>query len=137
VAGVRDLLSAIYDSHFDDAEKRAAKLERAFRGAAGTHAALCDMEVRRHRYPIARAHCRDALRRYGDAAWAHYLTGLLDKHDSSPKSAVEHLERAIALDPDLENAYEVAAELYTQLGRADDKKRVGEKYKTKFGRALP
>ncbi|HYU15238.1 MAG TPA: hypothetical protein VEL05_04180 [Candidatus Acidoferrum sp.] len=137
VAGVSELLQAVYSRQYADAEKRAASLERTFRGAPGIHAARCDMEVRLHHYPAARAQCRAALRLYADSAWAHYLIGLLDKHDKNPAAALEHLERAIALDPDLKHAYEVAGDLYKQLGRAEDRKRLGEKYRAHFSHELP
>jgi tetratricopeptide (TPR) repeat protein len=136
VAGVRDLLTKIYGSKFADAEKQAASLARTFRGAAGIEAARCDLEIRRRRYPVARSHCATALRRHADASWAHYLTGVLDKHDKRNKAAVEHLERAISLDPDLEHAYQLAAEIYGELGRPGEKKRIAEAYKAKFGRDL-
>ena len=137
VSGVRDLLSAVYERKFPEAEKRAAALQRSFRGAAGIEAALCDLEIRRHRYPEARSHCRESLRRYRDESWAHYLTGLLDQHDKASKSAAQHLERAIALDPELDHAYQMLGQLYTEMGRAPDRKRLGEAYKAKFGRDLP
>jgi tetratricopeptide (TPR) repeat protein len=136
VKGVRDFLTAVYDRKFPEAEKRAAALERSFRGAAGIHAARCDLEIRRRRYPAARAQCREALRRYRDASWAHYLTGLLDKHDNRPAAAAQHFERSIALDPELQHAYQMAAEIYAQLGRAADKKRIAEAFRSKFGRDL-
>jgi tetratricopeptide (TPR) repeat protein len=136
VKGVRDLLTAVYDSKFADAEKRAAALQRSFRGAAGIHAARCDLEIRRRRYPAARAQCREALRRYRDVSWAHYLTGLLDKHENRSSAAAQHFERAIALDPELQHAYQMASEVYAKLGRAADKKRIADAFRTKFGRDL-
>ncbi len=136
VAGVRDLLTKIYERKFPEAEQLAARLQRSFPGAAGIEGARCDMEIRRRRYPVARAHCATALRRHADASWAHYLTGVLDKHDKRNKSAVQHLERAISLDPDLEHAYQLAAEIYGEQRRPADKKRIAEAYKAKFGRDL-
>ena len=136
VAGVRDLLTKIYDRKFPEAEKLAARLQRSFPGAAGIEGARCDMEIRRRRYAAARAHCATALRRHADASWAHYLTGVLDKHDKRNKSAVQHLERAISLDPDLEHAYQLAAEIHAEQGRPADKKRIADAYKTRFGRDL-
>ncbi len=136
VTGIRALLAAVYSGRLREADAQAAGLQRSFRGAAGIHAARCDLEIRRHRYPSARTQCRDALRRYADASWAQYLTGLLDKHDNRPATAAEHLERAIALDPEIEHAYKVAAETYEQLGRPADKQRIADAYRAKFGREL-
>jgi len=137
VAALTELLGDVYASRYAAAERRAAQLQRRFGGAAGIHTARCDMEIRRTRYAAARAHCRDALRRYPDSAWAHYLTGLLDKRDKKPAAAAEHLERAVALDPSLKHAYQVAAEIYDQLGRAKDKQRIADTYRARFGQALP
>jgi len=137
VAGIRELLTAVYDRRFPEAEKRAAALQRSFGGAAGIASARCDLEIRRRRYPAARAHCREALRRYKDSSWAHYLTGLLDKLDKRTAAAIEHIERAIALDPELEHAYQIAAEMYGQSGRQADRKRIADAFKAKFGRDMP
>ena len=136
VTGLRELLSAVYERRFREAVARAEGLQRTFRGAAGIHAARCDLEIRRQRYPAARAHCRDALRDYAGTSWAQYLTGLLNKLDKKPAAAAAHLERAIALDPEIEHAYQVAAEIYGQLGRAADKKRIADAYRARFGREL-
>lgn len=137
VAGVTELLGDVYASRFPEAERRAARLERAFGRSAGLSAARCDMEIRRGRYPIARTHCRDALRRDPDAAWAHYLLGLLDRRDRKPTSALDHLERAVALDPTLKHAYQVAAEIAAELGRPADRKRLSDAYQAQFGQPLP
>jgi tetratricopeptide (TPR) repeat protein len=133
VNGVGELLSAVYSRKFAEADALAARLQRNFGNAAGIHAARCDLEIRRRRYPVARAQCRDAIRLYPDSAWAHYLIGLLDKHDRKSAAAIEHLERAIALYPELKHAYQVADELYQQLGRAADRKRLAEAYRAQFG----
>jgi tetratricopeptide (TPR) repeat protein len=138
VTAVRDLLKLVYARKFDEAEKRAAQLRKEFTGgAAGIDAALCDLEVRRKKYPAARALCEKALARYPDEAWAHYLLGLLDKRDKKPEPALQHLTRAIALDPELENAYQVAAQLYDAGGRKDEAAKLRKAYKEQFGRDLP
>jgi tetratricopeptide (TPR) repeat protein len=137
VTAVRDLLTLVYDHKFRDAERKVVELQRRFRGAAGIAAARCDLEIRRRAYPAARGHCREAIRSYDGSSWAHYLTGLLDKRDKNPAAAIKHLERAIALDPDLEHAYQVSAELYTQLKRDGDRKRIAEEFQTRFGRPMP
>jgi tetratricopeptide (TPR) repeat protein len=136
LAGLTELLGEVYARRFNEADRRAAALQRAFPRAPGLLATRCDLEVRRARYAAARTYCRDALRRYQDSAWAHYLLGLLDKRDKKPAVAVDHLERAISLDPELKHAYQVAAEIYSELGRADDRKRVNEAYKARFGHDL-
>ena len=137
VAAVRDLLKLVYARKFPEAEKRAAELRRRFGDAAGIDASLCDLEVRRKKYPAARALCDKAIARYADEAWAHYLLGLLDKRDKKPEAALQHLERAIALDAELENAYQVAVELYGAAGRKEDAARLRKAYKEQFGRDLP
>ena len=43
----------------------------------------------------------------------------LDKHDHEASRALAHLERAIALDPELEHAYQMAAELLADEGTID------------------
>jgi len=137
VAAVRDLLKLVYARKFPEAEKRAALLKKEYGDAAGIDASLCDLEVRRKKYPAARALCEKAIKRYPDEAWAHYLLGLLDKHDQKTAAAMQHLERAIALDPELENAYQVAAGLYDAAGKKDEAAKLRKAYKEQFGRDLP
>lgn len=137
VAAIRDLLKLVYARKFAEAERAAAALRRTYGEAAGVDASLCDLEVRRKKYPAARALCERAVKRYPDAAWAHYLLGLLDKHDKKNEAAIEHLARAIAVDPQLENAYQVAVELYGAAGRKEEAARVRKAYKEQFGRDLP
>ena len=138
VAAVRELLKLVYARKFPDAERRAGQLRKEFPGGdAGIDAALCDLEVRRKKYSAARALCEKALERYQDEAWAHYLLGLLDKRDKKPDTALQHLTRAIALDPELENAYQVAAQLYDTGGRKEEAAKLRRAYKEQFGRELP
>jgi predicted Zn-dependent protease len=136
VAAIRELLKLVYARKFDAAEAHAAQMRKEYGDAAGIDASLCDLEVRRKKYPAARALCDKAIKRYGDEAWAHYLLGLLDKHDQKPAAAIQHLEKAIALDPELENAYQVLAGLYG-AARKDDAARLRKAYKEQFGRDLP
>jgi len=138
VAAVRELLKLVYARKFPDAEKRAGQLRKEFPGGdAGIDAALCDLEVRRKKYPAARALCDRALGRYPDEAWAHYLLGLLDKRDKKAETALQHLTRALALDPELENAYQVAVQLYDAGGRKEESAKLRKAYKEQFGRELP
>jgi tetratricopeptide (TPR) repeat protein len=134
VAAIKELLKLVYARKFPEAEKKAAQLKKEYGDAAGIDASLCDLEVRRKKYPAARVMCEKALERYDGEAWAHYLLGLLDKHDKKPEAALHHLEKAIALDPELENAYQVAAQLY---GTRPEAARLRKAYKEQFGRDLP
>jgi predicted Zn-dependent protease len=137
VEAIRALLQLVYAHKFPEAEKRAAALRKQFGDSAGVEGALCDLEIRRKKYPAARARCQKALARDDGAAWAHYLTGLLDKRDKKPDAALAHLERAIALDGELEHAYQVAVEMYGAAGRTGDAARVRKAFKTQFSRDLP
>ena len=136
VAAIRELLKLVYARKFDAAEKRAAQMRKDYGDAAGIDASLCDLEVRRKKYPAARALCEKAIARYADEAWAHYLLGLLDKHDQKAAAAIQHLEKAIALDPELQNAYQVLAGLYG-TARKEDGARLRKAYKEQFGSDLP
>lgn len=137
VAAVRQVLTAVYGQKFGEAEKLAAAMRHTYGKAAGIDAALCDLEIRRRNYPVARARCQEALARDAGEAWAHYLLGLLDKHDHKTADAIQHLERAVALDPTLQNAYQVAVELCTAAGRTADASRLRAAYQKQFGSPLP
>lgn len=136
IDAVKGVLKQVYAHKFAAAEKLAEAARRRFGPTSGVEAALCDLEIRRRRYPQARAHCRRALTRLESDSWAHYLLGLLEQRDKHRGRAIEHLARAIALDPELRHAYQVLAGLYRQAGKTSELGELESSYRATFGSNL-
>lgn len=137
LTAVREALALVYRGDYTAAERGARAALRRYRNAPGLHGVLCDLELRRKRADAARGHCQKALAVYDDASWPHYLLGILDLQARKNASGVRHLERSIALDPDLRQAYHA---LYQAYGRARDRagqERVGNAYQQRFGQPIP
>lgn len=62
---------------------------------------------------------QNALRLNPRLAPAHLTLGILDASSRNFSSAIEHFEKAIAIDPDLEEAHYRLAQVYRQTGEAD------------------
>lgn len=137
LTAVRDALAAVYRGDYAAAERGAREALGRYRNAPGLHGVLCDLELRRKRSDAARGYCQKALSVYDEASWPHYLLGILDLQVRKNASGIRHLERSIALDPDLRQAYHA---LYQAYGRARDsagQERVGAAYQQRFGQPLP
>jgi tetratricopeptide (TPR) repeat protein len=64
---------------------------------------------------------REALVRAPENPWTHlFLGALLDERRGRPAEALGHLERAVALQPELQEARRKLAEVLYTLGRRDD-----------------
>jgi predicted Zn-dependent protease len=137
LTAVRESLAAVYRGDYTAAERGAREALGRYRNAPGLYGVLCDLELRRKRSDAARGHCQKALAVYDDASWPHYLLGILELQVRKNASGIRHLERSIALDPDLRQAYHA---LYQAYGRAKDQagqERVGAAYQQRFGQPLP
>jgi predicted Zn-dependent protease len=137
VESIKQLLGHVYARRFAEAEAAAKAIAGRFPGAPGVPVALCDLEIRRRRFDRARKHCERALATYEGASWAHYLAGLLDKRDRRPATAIDHLRRAIELDPELRHAYQVLAQIYAAEGKRRERDELAETYRERFQQALP
>lgn len=136
VAAVKAVLKEVYARRFGEAEKLAAAARRRFGETAGIQTALCDLEIRRRRYPVARARCQRALKLFDAGAWTHYLLGLLEQRDKRRQRAIEHLARAIELDRELRHAYEVLEKLYADAGMKREREALRARYRESFGSSL-
>ncbi|HUS30834.1 MAG TPA: hypothetical protein VMZ53_20125 [Kofleriaceae bacterium] len=140
VTTVKTALSLVYANKFADAEKTIAAGEKKWPGAAGLAAVRCDLALRQTKLEPARAACERALATDPNESWALYLSGVIALKDTSNAGTargIEQLKRAIAVDPDLGQAWRTLAKAYS---RAKDQaaldKRAGE-YQQKFGSPLP
>ena len=140
VAAVRGALDLVYAAKYADAERSLAAAERRWPNAAGLWGARCDLAYRTAQVEAARAACARALAADPDASWALYLSGVIALRDTTPagtRAGIDKLKRAIAVDPELGQAWRTLAKAY---GRAKDKlalEQLGKDYAAKFGQPLP
>jgi len=141
VAAVRGALDLVYASKYAEAERRLAEAERRWPGAAGLLGARCDLALRQGQVEAARAACARAIAADPDASWALYLAGVIALRDTSPagaRAAIERLRRAIAVDPELGQAWRTLARAYKE--RTKDRaalEQLGKDYAARFGQPLP
>lgn len=138
VAAVKKALELVYASKYVEAEKALATAEKSWPKAPGLAAARCDLALRTGAIEPARAACQRALAADPNESWALYLSGVLALRDASgTRAGVEFLKKAIAVDPDLGQAWRTLAKAYA---RAKDKAaldKLAQDYQTKFGQNLP
>ncbi|MCX5747336.1 MAG: hypothetical protein NT062_33125 [Proteobacteria bacterium] len=138
VTAVRGALDLVYASKYGQAEKALAAGEKAWPGGPGFAAVRCDLSMRTGNFDAARAACNRALAAYPDLSWALYLGGVIDLRDPSTTAAgIAKLKKAIAVDPELGQAWRTLAKAY---GRAKDHAAfdaLDAAYQAKFGSPLP
>ena len=138
VAAVKKSLELIYASKYADAEKALAAGDKSWPGAPGLSAARCDLALRTGAIEPARAACQKSLAADPNESWALYLTGVLALRDASgTRAGIEQLKKAIAVDPELGQAWRTLAKAYA---RAKDKAaldKLAQDYQARFGQNLP
>lgn len=138
VAAIRDALDKVYANKFGDAERVLAAAERKWRGAPGLTAARCDLAFRMGQVDAARATCGRALAADPDDSWALYLDGVLLLRDpGSTPAGIERLKKAIAVDPDLAQAWRTLAKAYARNRDQAALDQLDAAYAAKFGQPLP
>jgi tetratricopeptide (TPR) repeat protein len=140
VNAVRESLSLVYANKFAEASKKVAAGEKKWPGAPGFAAVRCDLALRQTQLAAARAACNKALATDPNQSWALYLSGVIALKDTSAtgtQTGIEKLKKAIAVDPQLGQAWRTLAKAYA---RAKDKEALDElrkKYALRFGSPLP
>jgi len=138
VSAVKKALELVYASKYADAEKALAAADKSWPGAPGLAAARCDLALRTGQIEQARAACQRALSVDPNESWALYLSGVLALRDpSGTKAGIDHLKKAIAVDPELGQAWRTLAKAYS---RSKDKAafdQLAKDYQARFGQNLP
>ena len=138
VAAIRGALNLIYANKYGDAERALGAAEKQWPGAPGLTAARCDLAFRSGQIDAAQAICRRALAADPNDSWALYLTGVLLLRDAGTTNAgIEKLKAAIAVDPDLGQAWRTLGKAYARGGNKPALDQLGTAYAAKFGQPLP
>jgi tetratricopeptide (TPR) repeat protein len=140
VAALREANNSNNAGKYGDAERVLVAADKKWPGAAGIAAIRCDMSLRQNAYDAARAQCQRALAADPDDSWALYLSGVLALKDTSAsgtKAGVDKLKRAIAVDPDLGQAWRALGKAYDRAHDAAAHDELAKQYQAKFGQALP
>jgi tetratricopeptide (TPR) repeat protein len=138
VGAVRDALDLVYAKKFGEAERALATAERKWPGAAGIATARCDLALGMGQIDAARAACARALAADPKESWALYLSGVLALRDASTtKTGIERLKQAIAVDPELTQAWHTLGKAYTREKNKAARDELAKAYQDKFGAPLP
>lgn len=137
VQAVRVVLDLVYAGKHAEARTAALAALRRFPGAPGVHGALCDLALRQGRYAEARGQCRRAVAAYDDASWPHYLLGIVELRYRRTAAGIRALERAIALDPELRQAYHALDKALARKQDAAAQERLRKTYRVRFGVPMP
>ncbi len=138
VAAVKAAQVAIYAKKFADAEKLLATAAKAWPGAPGLDAERCELEYYQNHIDAARGACARALATYPDQSWALYLSAIISfQNPNATKQGIDHLKRAIAVDPDLGQAWRTLAKAYARAKDTTARDQLAKDYQVKFGTPLP
>ena len=139
MAAVQGVLDLVYANKLGAAEKAAVAAERRWPALPGLLAARCDLELRRGALAAARRLCERASA-HGGSSWGLYLLGILELRDPSPAATtagIARLRAAIALDPDLGQAWRSLGKALARAKATDQLGQLGRDYQARFGAPLP
>jgi tetratricopeptide (TPR) repeat protein len=118
------------------ARRRIADAEKRFGKVPGLLALRCAVEAYANvKGAAAKKACEAALAAYEESVLAHFHAGRVALARKKRDEAVAHMERVVALDAEVEQAWEALAELYE-----DDSAKLVDlrlRYRKVFGRTLP
>ncbi|MGE0872714.1 MAG: tetratricopeptide repeat protein [Kofleriaceae bacterium] len=138
IAATKAALEQVYANKYADAERTIRAAERKWPRAPGLAAARCDLALRMGNAGGARASCQKALAADPNESWALYLSGVIALRDASgTKSGIELLKKAIAVDPELGQAWRTLGKAYQRANDQAALDKLGAEYQAKFGQALP
>ncbi len=136
LALVQEILALTYADQHRKARSAAMAALQRYPDAPGLLAALCDVEIRQHRFAAARPRCERAIALQADNSWARYLLGIVELHFQRNQLAIEHLRRALADDPGLAQAWRSLAQAYQRIGDGAALEALGADYQQRFGQPL-
>jgi Matrixin len=137
VNAVRSVVALVNASKFADAAKAVGAAEARWPGLPGLLAARCDLELRRGAPGAARALCSRASA-HGGSSWALYLGGIIElQRDDGTTSGIARLREAIALDPELSQAWRALGKALDRVHATAQLEQLRHDYQARFGSAMP
>jgi hypothetical protein len=139
VTAVRGVIDLVNAGKFDAAARAAATAEKRWPGLPGLYAARCNLEVNRHAYAAAKPLCAQAIAQ-GSSSWGAYLSGILelqDQSDAATARGIADLRAAVALDPDLGQAWRALGKALGRAKATADLEQLRRDYATRFGQPMP
>ncbi len=136
VVATKQALTLVGSSKLADAARAIAAAEHSYPRAPGPATARCNLELVQGAVEPARASCGRALAADPDESFALYLAAILafkNVDAASTQSGIDKLKHAIAVDPELGQAWRALGKAYERshddTARAELAKRYQEKFK--------
>jgi tetratricopeptide (TPR) repeat protein len=138
VTTVRNAVALVNASEWNAAANAIDDAERRWPALPGVLAARCALEFRRDAIAAARRLCERAMAQ-GGSSWALYLLGTMELETRRGPAAagMAHLREAIALDPDLVQAWRKLARALEKTRATAELEQLRRDYRARFGAALP
>ena len=136
VDAVRKMLDLVYASKYDAAEAAARAADKRWPGSPGIASARCDLAIRQNQDGAAASHCKAAIAAFPGDSWALYLYGVLQLKQRDPRPGIEYLQKAIAADPELAQAWRALGKALERAGDTADLRKLKADYQAAFGSPL-
>jgi tetratricopeptide (TPR) repeat protein len=112
------------------------RLARRFPRSAGLAVGRCYHAVYLQQDRAARRYCKRALAIHPGSSWASYLLGFLERRRGRFGKAAAWMNKAIAVDPDLQPAWRELAEIYIKLEDTGALNKLIRDYESRFAEPL-
>lgn len=133
---MRAVQQALDRGALSDAKQRIAALEAAYPKQPGPQVLLCELKLRQMDLGGAKRACETAIARWDEAAYAHYLLGVLAEGTRDARRATTAFSRTIALDPTNEDAWRRLAGIYRAANDEMALDALKGRFQSQFGRPL-
>jgi len=140
VATVKSALALVNGNKLGEAERALAAADKRYPNAPGLAAVRCNLALSQNAIDAARAACQRAIAADPGESWALYLGGVIALKDTSgagTRSGIEKLKHAIAVDPELGQAWRALGKAYARVKDNAAHDELAKQYQAKFGQALP
>jgi tetratricopeptide (TPR) repeat protein len=121
IARIIEIQNNLGSNKLTAAEPAIFLMENQYPQLAGALTLRCEFFLRRAQFPKAIESCELALAKYPDSLQAHYLLGVLFSSQKQHHKAIAHLEKVVAFDDTVSDAWDRLSESYVVLG---DKKNI-------------
>lgn len=136
-AAVRDAVALVNAGDHDAAAKAIAAAELRWPSLPGVLTARCALDFRRDAMAAARRQCDRAIAQ-GGSSWALYLRGIIElKSRRGTAAGIARLREAIALDPDLVQAWRALGEALDRTKATAELEQLRQDYRARFNARLP